>query len=88
MAPPEAGTGPAKLKLMNSKAKNLDIGEKIQFEILRKFSGEKRVYLGAELYEMVSQLIKDGMRNRHSGLEEEIDSKTKEILAPWFKKRH
>lgn len=74
---------------MNSKAKNLDIGEKIQVEILKKFSGEKRAYLGAELYEMVRQLIKDGIRNSHPNLEgKELDIKTKEILAPWFKKRH
>ncbi|MBM3246403.1 MAG: hypothetical protein FJZ13_03630 [Candidatus Omnitrophica bacterium] len=73
---------------MNIKVKKIDSGEKIQREILRKFSGEKRVYLGAELYEMVSQLIKDGLRSRHSGEEKEIESKTKEILAPWSKKTH
>jgi len=65
------------------------MSEKIQFEILRKFSGEKRVFLGAELYEMVRELIKDGIRNRHPHLgEEEIDRKTREILTPWFKKKH
>lgn len=73
---------------MNSKAKNLDIGEKIQFEIIKKFSGEKRAYLGAGLYEMVRQLIKDGIHNAHPNLQgEQLDIKTKEILTPWFKKR-
>ncbi len=72
---------------MNSKAKNLEVGEKIQFEILKKFSGEKRVYLGAELYEMVNQLIKDGIRHSCFGLKDkEIDRRAKEILAPWLKK--
>jgi hypothetical protein len=74
---------------MSPKTKNLEVGEKIQFEILKKFSGEKRAYLGAELYEMVRQLIKDGIRNSHPNLEgEELDIKTKEILAPWYKKKH
>lgn len=72
---------------MIPKTKNLDSGEKNQFEILRRFSGEKRVLLGAELYEMVRQLIKDGIRNRNPHLEEkEIEIRTKEIIAPWFKK--
>ena len=66
-----------------------DIGEKIQIEILKKFSGEKRVYLGAELYEMVRQIIKDGFYNLHPDLvEEDVDRKAKEILAPWSKKKH
>jgi len=74
---------------MSSKIGNLDRGEKVQFEILRKFSGEKRVQIGAELYEMVRQLIKDGIRNRHPDLgEQEIDRWTKEVVAPWFKKKH
>jgi len=66
-----------------------DIGEKIQFEVLKKFSGEKRVYLGAQLYEMASQIIKDGIHNLHPDLaEEDINTKAREILTPWFKKRH
>lgn len=73
---------------MTFKAK-LNIGNKTQIEILKKFSGEKRVYLGAELYEMARQLIKDGIHNSHPECKEaEIDRKTKEILAPWFKKMH
>jgi len=63
-----------------------DIGEKIQFEIIKKFSGEKRVYLGAELYEMASSIIKDGIHNLHPDLEEsDVNRKVKEILAPWLK---
>ena len=66
-----------------------DIGEKIQIGILKKFSGEKRVYLGAELYEMAEQIIKDGIHNLHPDLvEEDVNRKAKEILTPWFKKRH
>lgn len=73
---------------MNSKMKYSDKGQKIQIEILKKFSGEKRVILGAELYEMVRQLIKGGIHNRCPELEEEeLDLQTKEIIAPWFKKR-
>lgn len=67
----------------------LNSGEKIQLEILKKFSGEKRVYLGAELYEMAAQLIKDGINNSCSDLgEQKLNRKVIEILAPWFKKRH
>ena len=74
---------------MNLKTKSLEVGEKIQFEILKKFSGEKRVYLGAELYEMVNQLIKDGIRHSCFGLKDkEIDKRAKEIISPWCKKRH
>lgn len=61
----------------------------MQIEIFKRFSGEKRVLLGAELYEMVRQLIKDGMRNRHPELkDEQLDWRTKEVIAPWFKRRH
>jgi len=74
---------------MNLKTKNLNVGEKIQFEILNKFSGEKRVYLGAELYEMVNQLIKDGIRHSCFGLKDkEIDRRAKQIISPWYKKKH
>ena len=67
----------------------MDKGEKIQIEILKKFSGEKRVYLGAELYEMAVQLIRDGIYHSQPDLEEaDIDIKTKEIISPWFRKRH
>lgn len=67
----------------------MDKGEKIQIEILKKFSGEKRVYLGAELYEMSMQLIRDGIHHSRPDLaKEDIDIKTKEIISPWFKKRH
>mgnify|MGYP001582101844 CR=1 FL=1 len=66
-----------------------EIGEKIQLEILKKFSGEKRVYLGAELYEMARQIVKDGIHNLHPDLvEEDVNIKAKQILTPWFKKRH
>ena len=66
-----------------------DSGEKIQLEILKKFSGEKRVYLGAELYEMVNQLIRDGIRNSHPSFKgTEIDRMAKEIISPWCKKKH
>lgn len=68
---------------------NSDTGEKIQFGILKKFSGEKRIYLGAELYEMASQIIKDGIHNLHPDLkEEDVNIRLREILTPWFKKRH
>ena len=74
---------------MKPKVKNLEIGEKIQVEILKKFSGERRVYLGAELYEMACQIVKDGIRNLRPALKEgDIDTKAREILTPWFKKRH
>lgn len=67
----------------------LDAGEKMQVEILKKFSGEKRVYLGAELYEMVNQLIKDGIRHYYVGLDDkEISERAKEIISPWSKKKH
>lgn len=73
---------------MNLKIKHLDIGEKVQIEIFKKFSGEKRVYLGAQLYEMASQIIKDGIHNLHPDLiEEDVSEKVKEILSPWFKKK-
>lgn len=66
----------------------MDKGEKIQIEILKKFSGEKRVYLGAELYEMSMQLIKDGLLRSHLELKEkDIDTRAKEIMSPWFRKR-
>lgn len=74
---------------MKPRAGNLDKGEKIQLEIIKKFSGEKRVYLGAELYEMVNQLIKDGIRNSHPDFKgREIDRMAKEIISPWSKKKH
>jgi hypothetical protein len=64
-------------------------GDRKQLEIIKKFSGEKRVLLGAELYEIVRQLIMDGFRNRHPGLDEwDIRKKTKEIIAPWSRKTH
>lgn len=67
----------------------MDKGEKIQIEILKKFSGEKRVHLGAQLYEMSVQLIKDGIHHSRADLsEEDIDIMAKEIISPWFKKRH
>ena len=67
----------------------MDKGERIQIEILKKFSGEKRVYLGAQLYEMSIQLVKDGIHRTHPELKEkDVDIRTKEIIAPWFKKRH
>jgi hypothetical protein len=70
-------------------SKHPDIGEKIQFEIVKKFSGERRVYLGAELYEMASQIVKDGIHNLHPDLPEEgLNIKAREILTPWFKKKH
>lgn len=63
-------------------------GEEIQLEIIKKFSGEKRVYLGAELYEMTMQLIKDGIHNsRPEFKEQELKRKVIEIMAPWFKKK-
>ncbi|HLD82690.1 MAG TPA: hypothetical protein VI976_01935 [Candidatus Omnitrophota bacterium] len=69
--------------------KPIDIGEKIQFVILQKFSGEKRVYLGAQLYEMSKHLIRDGIRDSHPGLnDDEINRRTREIISPWIKKRH
>jgi len=73
---------------MNLKIKHLDLGDKIQIKILKKFSGEKRVYLGAQLYEMASQIVKDGIRNLHPDLpEEDVSGKAREILSPWSKKK-
>lgn len=65
----------------------MDKGERVQIEILKKFSGEKRVYLGAELYEMAVQLIKDGLCQRHPELKkEDIETRAKEIMSPWLRK--
>jgi hypothetical protein len=58
-----------------------------QYEIMKGFSGEKRVSIGADLYEMVRQLIMDGLRNRHPDLDDgDIQLKAREIIAPWCKK--
>lgn len=59
-----------------------------QVSILRQMSGEQRVRLGAELYEMARRLVADGIRDRSPELtEERIAEKVKEIMAPWSKKK-
>jgi hypothetical protein len=62
-------------------------GDEIQLAVIRDLSGEQRVHLGAELYEMARQLVADGLRQRNPGIgEAELAARTREILAPWYKK--
>ena len=62
-------------------------GDAIQLAIIQGLSGERRVQIGAELYEMVRQLVADGLRQRHQGISDtEVAARTREILAPWYRK--
>ncbi len=62
-------------------------GDEIQLAVIRELPGERRVQIGAELYEMSRQLVADGLRQRNRGISDsEVAVKTREILAPWYKK--
>jgi len=62
-------------------------GDAIQLAVIRGLPGERRVQIGAELYEMAKQLIADGLRQRDPRISDsEVAAKTREILAPWYKK--
>ena len=62
-------------------------GDAVQLAIIQGLSGERRVQIGAELYEMVRQLVADGLRQRNHGISDaEVAARTWEVLAPWYKK--
>ena len=62
-------------------------GDAIQLAVIQKLSGERRVEIGAELYEMAHRLISDGIRDRNPTMSDsDIATRTREILAPWYRK--
>jgi hypothetical protein len=62
-------------------------GDAIQLAVIRGLSGERRVEIGAELYEMARQLIADGLRQCSQEMSDsEVAVRTREILAPWYRK--
>jgi hypothetical protein len=62
-------------------------GDATQLAVVRELSGERRVQIGAELYEMARQLVADGLRQRNPDINEsEVAARTREILAPWYRK--
>jgi hypothetical protein len=60
-------------------------GDAIQLAVIQKLSGERRVEIGAELYEMARRLISDGIRDRNPTMSD-VATRTREILAPWYRK--
>jgi hypothetical protein len=62
-------------------------GDAIQLAVIQGLSGERRVQIGAELYEMARQLVADGLRQGNHGISDsEVAVRTREIFAPWYKR--
>jgi len=62
-------------------------GDAIQLAVVQGISGERRLAIGAELYEMTRELIAEGIRRRNSQISDsEVAIRTREIMAPWYRK--
>jgi hypothetical protein len=49
--------------------------------LLRSFDGNRRVKIGAELYDMARHMVEDSVRNQNPGIsEEELEEKIKQRM--------